>query len=233
MKQLRKNGKYSHTPINLFTWRIFVLVATILFCLFASHYGNIDNTYVAEKVEQDAFMKPVVVEESTYEGYMEKVDECNKSGGHVLTSSHSDNSICTTPSIEIGKKVEPSIEDLIRKYFPRSHKTIVAIAKAESGMTMDAVGYNCYYYRGVATTTKIVGGSRACDVPDRHLAWSRDCGILQINTTAKVCPKETVDEHLKRAADLSRVQGLGAWVTYNTGAHEQYMVALEKHLAKN
>lgn len=118
---------------------------------------------------------------------------------------------------------DESIETKIRKYFPRHGTTMIAIAHAESGMNMNAVGYNCYYSGGKATTTPIKGGSKACKVEDRHLAWSRDCGILQMNTTAKSCPKETVDEHLKRAADLSRKQGLQAWVAYNLKMHEKHL----------
>lgn len=117
----------------------------------------------------------------------------------------------------------PTIEDKIKEHFPRNGVTMVAVAKAESGMNMNAVGYNCYYSNGKATTTKIVGGSKACKVEDRKLAWSRDCGIMQLNTTKKSCPVETVDEHLKRAADLSRIQGLEAWVTYNEKLHTKHL----------
>jgi hypothetical protein len=188
MKQPRKsNGRYSHKGVNLLNWRIWVIVATLVFCLLASHYGNLDSTYVVEKVES-----PLVV-------YM-------------------------TATV-VGHPQDESVETKIRRYFPRSHKTIIAIAKAESRMNPNAVGYNCYYYKGKATTTKIVGGSKACDIPDRHLAWSRDCGILQINTTAQSCPKETIDEHLKRAANLSRVQGLNAWVTHWNGDYKDHLAS--------
>jgi len=118
---------------------------------------------------------------------------------------------------------EPTIEDKIRHYFPKNGTTMIAIAKAESSMNHEAIGYNCYYYKGKATTTPIKGGSKACKVEDRKLAWSRDCGILQINTTAKSCPDETIDEHLKRAADLSRVQGLSAWVTHWRGDYKKHL----------
>lgn len=110
---------------------------------------------------------------------------------------------------------EPTVEDKIKEYFPRNWKTMIAIAHAESHMSMDAVGYNCMYN----------GVSKACKKEDRHKAWSIDCGLLQINTKSKTCPKETIDQHLQRAAALSRVQGLKAWVTYNTGAHEKYLAS--------
>ena len=119
---------------------------------------------------------------------------------------------------------DESIETKIRKYFPRNGTTMIAIAHAESGMNHNATGYNCYYKDGVATTTKIIGGSKACKVEDRHLAWSVDCGVLQKNYVGrKTCPKVPIDQHLKEVAELSKVQGLGAWVAYQTGAHQKYL----------
>lgn len=120
---------------------------------------------------------------------------------------------------------EPTVEDKIKEYFPRNWKTMIAIAHAESGVSMDAIGYNCYYYHGKATTTPIKGGSRACEVKDRHLANSVDCFVLQKNYPGrKTCPEGvTIDMHLRESAELSREQGLGAWVTYNTKVHEKYL----------
>ena len=181
MKQPRKNGRYSHSPRNLFTWRILVLVATIIFCLVAGSYSGEDRTYVVEK---KAYLTPVIVE---------------------------------NPQDE-------SIETNIRHYFPKSHKTMIAIAYAESGANMKAQGWNCYYSNGVATTTPIKGGSKACNVKDRHLAYSTDCFALQKNYKGKVCPKGvTVDQHLKEVSELSRVQGLNAWTVYKTGEYKKYL----------
>lgn len=119
---------------------------------------------------------------------------------------------------------DESIETKIRKYFPRNGTTMIAIAHAESGMNHNATGYNCYYSQGKATTTPVKGGSRACKVEDRHLAWSVDCGVLQKNYVGrKTCPKIPLDQHLKEVAELSKVQGLGAWVAYQTGAHQKYL----------
>jgi len=149
---------------------------------------------------------------------------------------------------------EPTVEDKIKEYFPRNWKTMIAIAHAESGVSMDAVGYNCYYTRTVyydedvknalgqvihkkgevkipshVLDKKAPGSeSKSCNKVDRSKAWSVDCFVLQKNYPGrKTCPEGvTLDMHLRESADLSRKQGLGAWVTYNTGAHE-------KHLAKN
>ncbi len=119
---------------------------------------------------------------------------------------------------------DESIETKIRHYFPRNGKTMIAVAHAESGMSMKAKNYNCYYSEGKATTTRIIGGSKACKVEDRGMAWSVDCFALQRNYIGKECPKGvTVDEHLKEVADLSRVQGLHAWTVYRTGAYKKYL----------
>lgn len=142
----------------------------------------------------------------------------------ILVLSHygsKDNTYVAEPNVFMKPVVvqpEPTIEDKIREYFPRNWKTMIAIAHAESGMKMNAIGYNCMYN----------GVSMACKVGDRSKAWSVDCFVLQRNYPGrKTCPEGvTLDMHLKESADLSRVQGLQAWVTYNTGAHE-------KHLANN
>lgn len=114
---------------------------------------------------------------------------------------------------------DESVETKIRKYFPKHWRDFIQIAHAESQMKVDAVGYNCYYYHGKATTTPIKGGSKACKKEDRSLAWSLDCGLMQLNTLSKKCPKrdsseEYLDEHLKVAAQLSREQGKCAWYGY-------------------
>jgi len=119
---------------------------------------------------------------------------------------------------------EPTMEEKIRHYFPRNGKTMVAIAHAESRMKMGAKGYNCYYSNGVATTTYVKGGSKACTMKDRALAWSVDCFVLQRNYKGQKCPSNvSVDQHLQDVAALSRVQGLSAWVSYNEGLHEKYL----------
>lgn len=175
-----KSHKYK-VGRRVMNWRVAVLSLTIVSCAVLSHYGNIDNTYVAEP---QVFLAPVIVDHPEDE----------------------------------------SIETKIRKYFPRNGTTMIAIAHAESGMNHNATGYNCYYSQGKATTTPVKGGSRACKVEDRHLAWSVDCGVLQKNYVGrKTCPKIPLDQHLKEVAELSRVQGLGAWVSYNQGAHQKYL----------
>lgn len=141
---------------------------------------------------------------------------------------------------------EPTIEDKIKKYFPRSWKTMIAIAHAESGMDHSAVGYNCYYTKKVTTkyypnpetmgiesykkvdlivhSTKVKGSfSAACKKEHRNYAWSVDCGVLQRNYKGKVCPDISVDEHLEEVAKLSKVQGFQAWAAYNNNSYKKYL----------
>lgn len=110
---------------------------------------------------------------------------------------------------------EPTVDDKIKEYFPRNWKTMIAIAHAESGMNMEAIGYNCYYN----------GVSKACKKEDRPKAWSVDCFVLQRNYPGrKTCPEGvTLDMHLRESAELSRVQGLSAWVTYNNNLHIKHL----------
>jgi hypothetical protein len=119
---------------------------------------------------------------------------------------------------------EPTMEDKIREYFPRNWKTMVAIAHAESHMDMQAKGYNCFYYHGKATTTPIKGGSKACKIEDRHLSYSVDCFILQRNYKGKECPSNvSLDQHLKEVAELSKVQNLNAWSSFNNGSYKRFL----------
>lgn len=184
MKQSRKsNGQYSNKPRNIFTWRVGVLSATILWCAIAGSYSNEDNTYTVEK--------------------------------QIVATS--------TPVI----KKALTTEDKIKEYFPRSYKTMIAVAYAESGMSMSAKGYNCYYSqdRNIVYTTKVKGShSSACKVSHRQFAWSVDCFVLQRNYKGTECPQGvTLDEHLQEVANLSRVQGLEAWSSYNDGKHLVYL----------
>lgn len=118
--------------------------------------------------------------------------------------------------------IEETVEQKIVKHFPRSHKVILKIAQAESKMDENAKNWNCYYNKDetIVYRERVKGThSTSCKPSHRIFAWSIDCGILQMNTKEKECPVETIDEHLERAATLSRIQGLNAWVAYKTGAH--------------
>ncbi len=123
---------------------------------------------------------------------------------------------------------EPTLEDKIKEYFPRSWKTMIPIAYAESGMRMNAIGYNCFYNKDetVVYEHRVKGShSTACKKEHRKLAWSVDCFALQKNYPGrKTCPEGvTVDMHLREVAELSKVQGLKAWSSFNQGKHLAYI----------
>lgn len=133
------------------------------------------------------------------------------------------------PVVAPATTAEPTVEDKIRQYFPRSWKTMIAVAKAETGgtMSMDSKGWNCFYNEDetIVYTTRVKGShSRACKEGHRKYAWSVDCFLLQKNYKGQQCPKGmTLDKHLQEVADLSRVQGLSAWTSYNDGKHLKYL----------
>lgn len=198
--------KYSHSREygSRINWRTLTIAFTLAFCFFIGSHADRDDTYVAE---QEVFMKPVV---------MEVIHEC----GIMLED------VCSTTRGKLGKFSDKDIEDKIKHYFPRNWKTMIAIAHAESNMNMDAKGYNCYYNKDktIVYETRVKGShSAACKKEHRKYAWSVDCFALQRNYIGKSCPKGvTLDQHLKEVAELSRVQGLSAWSSYNQGKHLAY-----------
>lgn len=182
--------KYSHSRqygARLINWRVVVISAVLLWCAVAGSYSSEDKVFVQE---QKVFMKPIVVEVKK-----------------------------EVVKVVVKKDSKATIEEKIQLHFPINWQDFIQIAHAESQMNPKAVGYNCYYSGGKATTTRIKGGSKACKVADRALFHSLDCGLMQMNTKAKKCDEKDVDiqyidDHLTRAAELSRMQGKCAWYGY-------------------
>lgn len=117
------------------------------------------------------------------------------------------------------------IEEKIKIHFPRSWKDMIPVAYAESGLQPTAQNWNCYYNKDetIVYTTRVKGShSTSCKKSHRTYAWSVDCGIMQMSHKAKTCPVETIDEHLARAAELSRIQGKNAWVAYQNKSYLAY-----------
>ncbi len=121
---------------------------------------------------------------------------------------------------------EPTLEDKIKSYFPKNWRVMIAVAHAESQMSMDAQGWNCFYNSDetIVYKTRVQGAhSGACKVKDRALAYSTDCFVLQRNYSGKKCPEGvTIDQHLKEVAELSKVQGLNAWSAYKNKSYLAY-----------
>lgn len=112
------------------------------------------------------------------------------------------------------------VEAVIADTFPEEPDTMIAIAKAESGLNVKAMGWNCRYTRKDGTMY-----STACVPGDRGKAWSVDCGLMQINTPGKVCPSELFDvEHnLSIARKKYERQGKDAWVAHWTNSYKKYL----------
>lgn len=147
-------------------------------------------------------------------------------GDEVYVAEHATSTkVKLTQENHVSQPTKKVIEDKIKYYFPRSWEDMIPVAYAESGLRPDAKNWNCYYNKDetIVYTTKVKGShSTSCKKSHRVYAWSLDCGIMQLNTRAKSCPNETIDEHLQKAADLSRIQGKKAWVTFNKGLHLTY-----------
>lgn len=115
------------------------------------------------------------------------------------------------------------IESQIRAFFGDSSEIAIAVFKAESGLRPDAQGWNCHYYRED-------GGrySAACKPEDRHMAWSVDCGVTQINVLGRVCPQEYFDPawNIQKAYEwkyLTRDKTFGAWVAYTSESYKKFI----------
>ncbi len=171
---------------NRFHWRTYIILATILFCLTASSYGNAERVYVAEKPQEQAFMMPVIVEPK-----------------------------------------EETIEEKFKRYFPKSHKTMLAIAKAESNLNPEAKNWNCYYNDDMTIVyeTRVKGShSAACKKEHRKYSWSMDCGLLMKNYIGvKECPEVDIDIHLEEMAELSKRRGYSPWVAWSNGSFKKYL----------
>lgn len=144
-------------------------------------------------------------------------------GDEVYVKEVAVNVTATVPTTPENSKKE--IEAKIKHHFPRSWRDMIPVAYAESGLNPNAQNWNCYYNKDetIVYTSRVKGShSTSCKKAHRKYSWSTDCGILQMNTRSKVCPVETIDEHLERAAELSKIQGKQAWVSFNTGAHLTY-----------
>lgn len=132
--------------------------------------------------------------------------------------------------VAVASSTPVDFEAKIRQHFPKSHKTMIAIAKAESGLSMNATGYNCYYNEDetIAYSSRVKGShSTACKKEHRRYSWSVDCFLLQRNYIGLTeCPQNvTVDQHLKDVAKLSKVQGFQAWYAYTNGTYKKYLAS--------
>ena len=96
----------------------------------------------------------------------------------------------------------------------------VAVAKSESGLRSNAMGWNCHYYDAQGKRY-----SKACNPEDRPKAWSVDCGVMQINHIGKTCPSHLFDpdENIRIGRDMFENRGFSPWVAFTKGLYLQYL----------
>jgi hypothetical protein len=131
-----------------------------------------------------------------------------------------------TQEVELVKTVnkyglDTKLEKMIKDIFGEDGDTMVAVTIAESLMYGNtAVNYNCEYTRKDGTKY-----STSCRKGDQHLAWSVDCGLLQINQRGQVCDDEMFDpvKNINRGKEIYDSQGLGAWSAWKNGSYKKYI----------
>lgn len=127
--------------------------------------------------------------------------------------------------------MDVSLERMIKETFGKDGDLMVAVTIAESHMYGNtAVNYNCEYKRDDGTKY-----STSCKKADRHLAWSVDCGLLQINQRGQKCDEEMFDpvKNIERGKEIYDEQGIRAWSAWNNGSYKQYLdFASEYRLAE-
>lgn len=96
----------------------------------------------------------------------------------------------------------------------------VAVAKSESGLHSNAMGWNCHYYDAQGKRY-----SKACNPEDRPKAWSVDCGVMQINHPGKTCPSHLFDpdENIRIGRDMFNSRGFSPWVAFTNGLYLKYL----------
>lgn len=120
-------------------------------------------------------------------------------------------------------KIEPDQKDVANKVaaiFVEEPNTAIAVFRAESGLRVDAQGWNCYYYdkRGKRY-------SAACEKADRPNAWSVDCGVAQLNFPGTECPAEAfnADWNIKQAKEKYDHRGWQPWVAHANGRYLAFL----------
>ena len=107
--------------------------------------------------------------------------------------------VSASPNVKGGGNTPPSIEDKIKKAFPKNYETMIAIAKAESRLIPTAEHTN--------------------------KNGTRDVGLFQINSIHGYDSEKLkdVDFNLRVAREVLDNQGLMAWSVYNNGSYKQFL----------
>lgn len=133
----------------------------------------------------------------------------------VQTVSAKENTSIVGSQDEWLKSKNQEVVMIIKELWKDEARTALAVFQAESGLRPEAVGYNCYYG----------GKSKACKPEDRHLAWSVDCSVAQVNVKGKVCPAELMnpETNLKKAYEMYSRRGWQPWYAFSGGNYKKYL----------
>lgn len=91
------------------------------------------------------------------------------------------------------------------------------VAQNESGWKSDAQNWNCWYSADgtvKSQKTESTDVSTSCREQDKPMAWSVDCGLLQINVSGKTCPADLFDpkKNVAKAVEMYKRRGWTPWV---------------------
>lgn len=123
------------------------------------------------------------------------------------------------------------IELAIAEYFRDEGLSTVqeaaAVFRHESGLQLNAKGWNCEYEKWSWKHGRKIKVYTACKPQDRGSAknWSVDCGVAQINVRGQTCPAElmTLEGNLAAAKKLYNERGFEPWVSWQKERHRKFM----------
>lgn len=229
-----KKGKYKHSSWHNFKkrkrgWREYAThpITVSVFGLVA--YVGMHTAYAMNELQRLDGRVEIIRESSAFTVEAARAD--NDHGELVQADSWKDSlkeERDGTPISDVVSLSNESIEGKIREAWigTGQEDVAVAVAKSESGLRTDAMGWNCYYYNAQGKRY-----SKACLPQDREKAWSVDCGVMQINHIGKTCPAYLFDpdENIKLGREKydnsEKRIGIGfyPWMAYRNNLHLKYL----------
>lgn len=231
----RVSGQYRHSGWYNFKkkkrgWREYAFhpITATVFALVA--YVGMNTAWAMNEVQKidgrfEIYNGSSIREDSEGDGSSPSINP-NESTGETVSA------VSVSAEKEEGQaplQVQPpsSIEAKILKAWEGTGKghIAVAVAKSESGLRSNAMGWNCHY------TIQGMKYSKACNPEDRPKAWSVDCGVMQINHIGKTCPAHLFnpDENIKigkeKYDNSEKRIGIGfyPWMAFRNNLHLKYL----------
>lgn len=126
----------------------------------------------------------------------------------------------TTPTPEPLPEWVQDLQLIVKEFSPFGKDEVakaVDVAKNESGWNRKAQNWNCWYSQDgtvKSQKTEPTDKSTSCSEQDKPMAWSVDCGLLQINVSGKSCPSELFDpkKNIAKAVEMYKRRSWQPWV---------------------